>query len=306
MSGILYRIWRLSDKYAPALVGRAAFRALVAFSSGPVPLDAAAVTDIAARKENARESRLRTLGYSSLTDTEQGRANMLSIGIFACNRFDLLKRTCDSFEGYLREYGSHFAHEVLLFHDGKNPEIEAWARAHPLFDRIYFNPRNHGLSKNINRFWFEESRGTLLLNLEDDWVCEYNTDFITEAADILANDTRIGCVRMGRREPDDYRTWDGASKIKGRVISASEYTTPRGHAYRLLDKSSYDNSCTLYRFSSLALTGHMRDDTERRRAQEGEYMREYDRYWMGARGARFEDSPFLHIGGGRSVGDWDA
>jgi peptidoglycan/xylan/chitin deacetylase (PgdA/CDA1 family) len=237
------------------------------------------------------------------------REELVSIGIFGCGRFDLLQQTSASLDSYLKKYGDNFKHEVLFFHDGPNAEIEAWARANPLFDGVFFNKENCGLSYNINRFWFEESRGAYLLNLEDDWICEYADDFITNALGILKSNENVGIVRLERKYPGDYRRWDEAYKIHRRVLSARVFETPTGHAYRICEAQDdaegiYANSCGLFRFSALLVAGKRRDDATRRRAQEPEYMRVFNRFYEGARGISRKDSPFLHIGQHRSVSNW--
>ncbi len=291
------RLWARADAGGWALLSRILFRFVPRPSAGPLVLDEATVDLLKRGKARARAKR-------RVPNAE--REEMVSIGVFAYNRFDLLTRTADALSAYLREYGGTFRHEVILFHDGPNEEIRAWAEANPLFDRVVMNDRNRGLSYNINAFWYAESKGKFILNLEDDWVCEYKDNFVLNALDILQSDEAVGCVSLERRAPDDYRAWNRAVKIEHRVMSARVYETPeRHHRYRLLPKSSYGNSCTLYRFDSLALTGRLPDGPTRRRRQEGEYIRRYSRLWMGARGIYQKDDPFLHIGGGRSCPTWD-
>jgi hypothetical protein len=304
---LVQRLWVFFESRNVRILAAALFRMLIRHRSGPVLLTENEVTWLRDSKTRNQARRLKQLGKKSVTELDAGRADLVSIGVFACNRFDLLQRTCASLGKYLEEYGGNFAHEVIFFHDGANDEIEAWARAQKFFDRVLVNPVNHGLSKNLNRFWFEESKGTYILDVEDDWLCEYQDDFIGNALDVLRGDEGIGCVNLSRRYPDDYRVWNSAFKIGARAYSAQVFaTTKKEYAYRLLPQRSYGNSCSLCRFSSLALTGRIEDSPTRRRSQEGEYMQRYTRFWMGARGTEFKDSPFLHIGEGRSSPTWNS
>src|SRR3989344_3995712 len=75
-------------------------------------------------KRARREARLSEFGFTNLSDAEKEREEIVSIGIFSYNRFDLLKRTCDSLALFLDKYRHEFRHEVLFFHDGPNEEIE--------------------------------------------------------------------------------------------------------------------------------------------------------------------------------------
>ena len=179
-----------------------------------------------------------------------------------------------------------------------------------MFDRVFFNPENRGLSWNLNRFWFEESKGRYILDIEDDWICEFKDNFIGNGLDILKENESVGGVRFERKYPGDYRRWNEAFKIHQRVMSERVFETKTGHHYRLLEKQRngegvFGNACTLYRFAALALTGRIRDDKERRRDQEPEYMAKFNTLWEGARGTEQKDSPFLHIGYGRSVPTWN-
>ena len=295
MRATLKRFWFQAEQRHLGVIAKMLFRLIIHGGTGPILLSSDEIDVI--RREK-REQRKRS-------PQKVEREDMVSIGIFACNRYDFLKTTCESLAKFLAQYGSEFRHEIILFHDGPNAEIETWARENPLFDRVLFNAVNHGLSKNINAFWFEESKGKYILNIEDDWRCEFKDNFVRTAREILESDEDVGCVRIGRRQPDDYRVWNKASKIDGRPISEAERKTSSGKGYRLLETFGYDNSCALYRFSSLTLTGRMKDEGIPRRAQESEYMKRYNAYWFGARGARFEDSPFLHIGAGKSAPEWD-
>jgi hypothetical protein len=299
----IQRVWLWAEQHQWAVAAKVSFRLLIWNNRKPILISRKDIESLRAQAKNSRENRLQEIGKLHTQAPGADRKNMVSIGIFACNRFDLLKRTCDSFAEYLAQYGHDFEHEVMLFHDGENQEIHEWAQNNPLFDKIFFNSENHGLSKNINRFWFEESKGKYILNIEDDWACEFKNNFVRCAVGVLEADQDVGCVRMGRRRPDDYRAWNEAFKIAGRIISEITLSTPAGLMYHII-RPGYDNSCTLYRFSSLALTGRLRNDAEHLRSQEGEYMRQYDRLWVAARGNRFEDSPFLHIGEGNSVPTW--
>jgi peptidoglycan/xylan/chitin deacetylase (PgdA/CDA1 family) len=303
---LLRRAWTLAVRLRLGLLARVLAHPLMSNRVAPLFLNAGEIGALVGDRARRRARRLRALGAASLPEIERERAELVSIGIFACNRFDLLQETCSALARYLAEYGGNFAHEVLLFHDGPNEEIEAWARANPLFDRVFFNTENRGLSYNINRFWFEESRGKWILNLEDDWLCEYQDDFIANALDILASDERVGCVKFERRYPEDWKRWRTTFKAGTRMLSERVFTTPaRQHRYRLICRGAYANSCALYRFSSLALTGRLRDDRVNRRAQESEYEKKYGRLWFGARGALAKDHPFLHTGDGRSVPAWN-
>ncbi|HVW82863.1 MAG TPA: polysaccharide deacetylase family protein [Candidatus Paceibacterota bacterium] len=302
---LLRKLWVRMRASGPRIVAKALGRVLMAGRSTPLFLTDADIEILAAHKERRRGARLRELGAASAADLEKGREEIVSIGIFACNRFDLLQETCAALARYLAEYGGNWKHEVLLFHDGQNEEIERWARANPLFDRVFFNSENRGLSHNINRFWFEESRGTWLFDLEDDWLCEFKNDFVGNGLAILAEDERVGCVKFERRYPDDWKAWRTTFKAGTRMLSARVFQTAGHHRYRLICRAPYANSCALYRFSSLALTGRLRDDRVNRRAQEGEYIRKYDRLWLGAQGASAKDHPFLHTGDGRSVETWN-
>ncbi len=242
--------------------------------------------------------------------TTSKRKKMVSIGVFGCGRFDLLERTCASLNEYLVRFGSSFAYEVLFFHDGLNPEIEVWAKKNTLFDKIFFNEVNRGISYNINRFWFEESQGTYLLNVEDDWVCEFTDNFILHALDILDEDGHVGIVRLERKYPGDYRAWNEAYKIHERILSADVFETRSlHHRYRVLESQGngegiYANSCGLIRYSAVERVGRLCDDSINRRSQEPAYMRKFNQYFEGARGVAQKDSPFLHIGYGRSVEKW--
>ncbi|HVW71613.1 MAG TPA: polysaccharide deacetylase family protein, partial [Candidatus Paceibacterota bacterium] len=297
------RLWAVAEAHGVFLVSKPLLRLIRIGRTEPLMLSEGDVQALARGKTRARAAREKAPG-AMLTSLVERREDLVSIGVFAYNRLDLLERTCAALATYLGEYGHTFAHEVLFFHDGPNEEIRAWAERQPLFDRVIFNEENRGLSYNLNRFWYEESKGAFILDLEDDWVCEYQDNFIAHALDILKSNAEVGSVSLERREPDDYKVWNRAARIKSRIFSALVRTTPQGHRYRLLPHRCYGNSCTLYRFSSLALAGRLRDDRVRRRAQEGEYMRAYSRLWMGARGVYFKDNPFLHIGRGRSAPTW--
>lgn len=297
-------IWAWAERHGQVWLAKPLFRAVLWRRAGPVFISNATVRAIASLKSARRAARLKELGVASLAELEEGRDDLVSFGIFACNRFQLLKETCAALAAFLAEYGPAFSHEVLLFHDGQNEEIEAWANGNPLFDRIFFSPVNQGLSKNINRFR-ESSKGKYLLPIEDDWVCEYQDNFVANAIDILAGNADVGAVSFERREPNDYQVWNKANKMHTRVLAPAIYETPMlHHPYRLIPRDAYGNSSRLYRFSSLSLAGAMRDDAVRRRAQEGEYMKRYNTLWLGARGTAFKDSPFLHIGDGKSVPTW--
>jgi len=258
-------------------------------------------------KRARREVRLSELGFTNLSGAEEGREEMVSIGIFSYNRFDLLKRTCDSLALFLDKYGHEFRHEVLFFHDGPNEEIEAWVRSSPLFDKVFFNTESKGLAWNLNRFWFEESRGKYILDLEEDWVCEPHDNFIKNAIAILNGDDNIGIVRLERKYPGDYRKWDEAYKIHARIFSKQVFTTGDGkHAYRVLEEQKsgegiWSNSSGLLRFASLAVSGGQNDERQRPRIQEHKYEKIYNQYWQGARGILQKDNPFMHIGYGRTT-----
>jgi hypothetical protein len=300
---MLEQAWFWAESHHHDLIAKALFRLLIKSGEGPILLTEPQVRYIQEEKRARRQVRLAELGHSNLESLEKGRTDLLSIGIFACNRFDLLKPTCETLANFLAEYGSGFAHEVVLFHDGPNEQIEQWARANSLFNKVIFNPTNRGLSRNINRFWFEESHGKYILNIEEDTICEFKDDFIKNAISLLSTDANVGCVRLARWYPDDFKIWNKARKMNSRILSEKVFVTSSGYQYRLLEKTAYDNNAALHRYSALALTGRMRDDIPRR-AQEGEYLKRYNHLWQGARGVEFKDSPFLHMGEGQSCPTW--
>jgi hypothetical protein len=258
-------------------------------------------------KSTRRKTRLSELGFANLSEVEKEREEMVSIGIFSCNRFDLLKRTCDSLASFLDVYGHEFPYEVMFFHDGPNQEIEVWVRSNPLFDKVFFNIESKGLAWNFNRFWFKESRGKYILDLEEDWVCEPRDNFIRNAISVLESDDNIGIVRLERKYPGDYRKWNEAYKIHARIFSKQVFTTCDGkHAYRVLEEQKsgegiWSNSSGLIRFASLVVSGGQNDVRRRPRIQEHEYEKIYNRYWQAARGVNQTDNPFMHIGYGRTT-----
>ena len=305
------RIMRLlqywGDSHRHLFIARLILTCLPSIEGTLTLLDDAELERIQDEKRKRREARLSELGFTNLSDAEKGREEMVSIGIFSYNRFDLLKRTCDSLALFLDAYGHEFRHEVMFFHDGPNEEIEAWVRSNSLFDKIFFNAESKGLAWNFNRFWFEESKGKYILDLEEDWVCEAHNNFIKNAISVLNGDDNIGIVRLERKYPGDYRKWNEAYKIHARIFSKQVFTTRDGkHAYRILEEQKsgegiWSNSSGLLRFASLALAGGQNDERQRPRIQEHKYEKIYNQYWQGARGILQKDNPFMHIGYGRTT-----
>ena len=303
MTQMLGAMLNRADSRRHNLFVRLAFRRLLKKYRKPTLL---LPSDIERLKREQRETREKR-SY----EPESERAPLISIGIFAYNRPKLLARTCESLARFLKEHGATFPHEVILIHDGPTESLRAWAETQPLFSRIVFNTENRGLSNNLNLFWSELSCGAYLLPLEDDWICEFSDNFILRAKDILETDPSVGNVRLERKYPGDYSAWDEAYKIHTRKISEEVFQTPSGHAYRLIAADSdtfyegvYGNSCSLFRFSSLACVGPMPME-RKRRIEERIYMEQYSRYWLAARGLHPPDSPFLHIGYGQSCSTWD-
>ncbi|MBU2103718.1 glycosyltransferase [Patescibacteria group bacterium] len=238
------------------------------------------------------------------------REEMVSICIYAYERLELLEKTYASLHRYLQEYGQTFSYELLFIHDGPNAQISAWAKDKP-FTKVIFNEENRGLTHNMNELIFVHSRGKYILNIEDDWICEFKDNFIRGAIDILESNDSVGCVRLERKYPGDYKKWNEAFKIHQRRISKEVFETPGAHPYRLLDANPengegiYANSCTLFSFEALQCAGFLPDEGVQRRDQERIYMKTFNSLWMAARGEAQADSPFLHIGYGKSCPTWD-
>ncbi|OQY75940.1 MAG: hypothetical protein B6D44_00565, partial [Ignavibacteriales bacterium UTCHB2] len=116
---------------------------------------------------------------------------IISVLFITYRRFDLLKRTYDSFlanTDYPRE-----KLELILCDDGSPQDIQNDMRKLK-FDKYLFATKNEGMAANVNK-GLKEASGLFILQLQDDWICKGPPDYLKLGVNALEEDRELGLIR---------------------------------------------------------------------------------------------------------------
>ncbi len=137
--------------------------------------------------------------------------NSVTLVITSCGRFDLLKKTIDSFH-YYNTYP--IERYVIIENSGLQGGIE------PILDNlgtppdyvVIYNPKNIGQIASIDRA-YQEVESEYIFHLENDWECLAGR-FIEKSLDLLKFDDTIVNINNRIRCDDEESSWHPVGELK--------------------------------------------------------------------------------------------
>jgi hypothetical protein len=140
---------------------------------------------------------------------------LVSVLFVTYKRFDLLKKTVESF----RRYTAYPNLQVVITDNASGKEIEDQIRTLPA-DIFAFAQRNRGLGANNNK-GLRLCTGKYILMVQDDWECHGPPDYLSNAVSVFEANPKLGIINFaGAPHPPDL-----ARRLKGSAEPC--YVTPR-------------------------------------------------------------------------------
>lgn len=123
---------------------------------------------------------------------------LVSVLFVTYKRFDLLKRTVESFLSET-DYPNL---ELVVADDASGDEVQHQIRTLPV-DVFAFAPKNRGLGAN-NNLGLRNCKGDYILMLQDDWQCHGPRDYLRNAVAVMQANPQVGIINfVGANHPPD-------------------------------------------------------------------------------------------------------
>lgn len=220
-------------------------------------------------------------------------SNKVTVCLTSCNRFDLLKRTLDSFFNL----NTYPIEKFIITEDSvQNHMKESILRDYGDKVELVFNPVNLGPFKSIDNM-YETVNTDYIFHMEDDWEFKNNPNFISQSIDILEENSDIHQIWI---RDDAHPSW----------IEQQRHKTSTGVEFRKLIVPHCGAWCgfslnpglrRLKDYKEMFPNGYAAHTVANEKLVITELMCNNHALSLGYRGVVMTNSACSHIGGGRTT-----
>lgn len=156
-------------------------------------------------------------------------SNKITVCLTSCGRFDLLKKTIDSFLS-LNQFPDMIEKFIITEDSGKEDMRQKISDTYGDKIEIIFNEVNKGLFKSLDHM-YNQVNTNYIFHCEDDWAFQGNSYFLNQSFEILEN------------RPDVHQVWIRPINTLPGWVENGSFKTPDGLEYRMMASPHLGDWC---------------------------------------------------------------